>query len=162
MFPIMLPQRRKRKLDFFVVVGYNPSGKYIIFPSLLDSMVSHSLISATSMFSHQVRWWGECCCYSNCWSYYSLTKSILAQNTGLVKWIIVLFFFFNTKTKIIRTAFIKNTAPHLPTKAQLCVLYFSSVMSDQYFFQTQVLGRQYFILWISQQMWQEPVTAKEN
>lgn len=36
------------------------------------------------------------------------------------------FFFFNTKTKIIRTAFIKNTAPHLLTKAQLCVIFLLS------------------------------------
>lgn len=61
----------KKVIRLFFVVGYNPSGKYIIFPSPTRLHVSHSLISATSLFSHQVTGEGECCCYLNCWASYS-------------------------------------------------------------------------------------------
>lgn len=73
---------KKKETRLFFALDISQVENTPFSPPPLVSMVSHSLISTACMFSHQVTWWGECCCFWNCWSCYSLIKSTLAQNTS--------------------------------------------------------------------------------
>lgn len=123
-FPIMLPQRRKRKLDFFVVVGYNPSGKYIIIPSparLCGPPFPHFNYIHVFSLSHKV---GRMFLLFKLLVLLQLNKHNFDSEHRFSKMNNCPHYCSSssvTKQKI-RTAFIKNTAHSCPLHHN-CVLY---------------------------------------
>lgn len=72
-------------------------GNTSFFPHVLESVVFHSLISATSMLSPQVIHGKNAVAIQIIGTVLSLIQLILAQNTGLVMIIVFIIFFKRKK-----------------------------------------------------------------